>query len=55
MPRRQQVGITLPRELWERVRALPLKKMGYASPTELVRDLLRRECESIESTAGRRD
>lgn len=47
-------SVSLPRELWNRVRALPLRDHGYTSPSALVQDAIREKLEDLEARVARR-
>lgn len=49
-----RTAITVPKALWERVKKLPLDVLGYASPTEFVRGVLREKCDALEVRVVRR-
>lgn len=47
--------MTLPEDLWARLKRLPLRRLGYASPTEVAREAIREKCQSMETRGpGRR-
>lgn len=54
MPEDNYASISVPIELWSRVKALPLRKLGYSSPTEVARQAIREKCEELEGRHSRR-
>lgn len=53
MPEENYVSVSIPAELWSRLRKLPLRKLGYATPTEVARLAIVEKCNELESKAGR--
>lgn len=55
MPEDGFVSVTVPEDLWTRLKRLPLRRLGFETPTGFVRDLLSKKCEELEAEgSGRR-
>lgn len=54
MPEDNYASISVPVELWDRVKSLPLKRLGYGSPTEVARQAIREKCDELEARPRRR-
>lgn len=52
MPAPDQTNITFPKVLVERVKRLPLRALGYESPTEYMRHAIREKLERDETRVG---
>ncbi len=48
MAENEWASVSLPRALWDRVRILPLRELGYASPSEVVKDAVREKLDALE-------
>lgn len=55
MPEEGYTAVTVPRALWNAIRALPLGKLGYANGTEVVKEALREKLRTLESLPDSKD
>ncbi len=54
MPEDGFVSVTVDKDHWERLRRLPLKRLGYKTRTGFVRALLLKTCDELEDEQPRR-